>query len=74
MEVHWPPVAQSVDLKSSWSKQYLNENILVCNWDEEMQKDFKKRRSKIQFESFFIAKINDEIETGLDIVGRLLKK
>ena len=40
---------------------------------EKVEKNFKRLDSKIYSESFFVAKINDEIKSGFAIASQLLK-
>ena len=52
----------------------LTEKRFSCIWDEKKcNKIFKKDRPKIQYESFFDAKINDDATIGLAIAARLLR-
>ena len=51
----------------------LFEKRLDCNLDVKKQKILQKDRTKIQFESFFIAKLKDETTTDSAIAACLLK-
>ena len=49
------------------------KQIASFNWDETNAKSISKDKPKTHAESFFIAKLNDQTQTGIAINGRFLK-